>query len=65
MDLLAVFFSFFNLSNSLRQSFPRQVDRESRGPQGERALEFSRIKYGGSIHKGLHRLSEKCSMDMF
>ena len=24
----------------LRESFPRQVDRKSRGPQGERGLEF-------------------------
>ena len=30
----------------LRQSFPRQVDKESRGPQGERGLEFSRRKKG-------------------
>ena len=29
-------------SLSLRESFPRQVDRESRGSQGERSLEFSR-----------------------
>ena len=28
----------------MRESFPRQVDRESRGPQGERGLEFSRKK---------------------
>ena len=30
----------------LRESVPRQVDRESRGPQGERGLEFSRRKKG-------------------
>ena len=30
----------------LRESFPRQVDRESRDPQGERGLEFSRRKKG-------------------
>ena len=30
----------------VRESFPRQVDRESRGPQGERGLEFSRRKKG-------------------
>jgi len=30
----------------MRESFPRQVDRESRGPQGERGLEFSRRKKG-------------------
>ena len=28
----------------VRESVPRQVDRESRGPQGERGLEFSRRK---------------------
>ena len=30
----------------MRESFPRQVDRKSRGPQGERGLEFSRRKKG-------------------
>ena len=30
----------------MRQSFPRQVDKKSRGPQGERGLEFSRRKKG-------------------
>ena len=30
----------------MRESFPRQVDRESRGPQRERGLEFSRRKKG-------------------
>ena len=30
----------------LRESVPRQVDRESRGPQRERGLEFSRRKKG-------------------
>ena len=33
----------------MRESFPRQVDKESRGPQGERALEFSRRKKGQTI----------------
>ena len=28
----------------LRESFPRQVDKKSRGPQGERGLEFSKRK---------------------
>ena len=40
---------FFSLSPELmimRESVPRQVDRESRGPQGERGLEFSRRKKG-------------------
>ena len=30
----------------MRESVPRQVDKESRGPQGERGLEFSRRKKG-------------------
>ena len=30
----------------LRESFPRQVNKKSRGPQGERGLEFSRRKNG-------------------
>ena len=30
----------------LRQSFPRQADKKSRGPQGERGQEFSRRKKG-------------------
>ena len=34
----------------LRESFPRQVDRKSRGPQGERGLEFSRRKKGQTFH---------------
>ena len=39
----------------LRESFPRQVDRESRGPQGERGLEFSRRKKGQTF-PSLHSL---------
>ena len=35
-----------NLQDLLRESFPRQVDKNSRGPQGERGLEFSRRKKG-------------------
>ena len=31
----------------MRESVPRQVDRKSRGPQGERGLEFSRRKILG------------------
>ena len=31
---------------SLRESFPRQVDKNSRGPQGEKGLDFSRRKKG-------------------
>ena len=34
------------LWKTLRESVPRQVDKESRGPQGERGLEFSRRKKG-------------------
>ena len=30
----------------MRESFPRQVDKKSRGPQGKRDLEFSRRKKG-------------------
>ena len=30
----------------MRDSFPRQVDKKSRGPQGERGMEFSRRKKG-------------------
>ena len=30
----------------LRESFPRQVDKKSRGPQGEKGLEFSKRKKG-------------------
>ena len=36
----------FSNTTVLRESFPRQVDKESRGPQGERGLEFSRRKKG-------------------
>ena len=35
-----------NKDNSLRESVPRQIDKKSRGPQGERGLEFSRRKKG-------------------
>ena len=40
----------------LRESFPRQVDRESRGPQGERGLEFSRRKKGQTFFLYPHSL---------
>ena len=40
----------------LRESFPRQVDRESRGPQGERGLEFSRRKKGQIFFLSPHSL---------
>ena len=41
---------------SLRESVPRQVDRESRGPQGERGLEFSRRKKGQTFFLSPHSL---------
>ena len=40
----------------MRESFPRQVDRESRGPQGERGLEFSRRKKGQTFFLSPHSL---------
>ena len=33
----------------IKESFPRQVDKKSRGPQGERGLEFSRRKKGQTV----------------
>ena len=39
----------------VRESFPRQVDKTSRGPQGERGLEFSRRKKG-QVSFPLHSL---------
>ena len=41
---------------TLRESVPRQVDKESRGPQGERGLEFSRRKKGQTFFPSLHSL---------
>ena len=40
----------------MRQSFPRQVDKKSRDPQGERGLEFSRRKKGQTFFVPLHSL---------
>ena len=40
----------------MRESFPRQVDKESRCPQGERGLEFSRRKKGQTFFPSLHSL---------
>ena len=37
---------FFPQWEWVRESFPRQIDKKSRGPQGERGLEFSRRKKG-------------------
>ena len=42
------------MSIVLRESVPRQVDRESRGPQGERGLEFSRRKKGQTFFLSPH-----------
>ena len=46
----------YSVNVSLRKSFPRQVDKESRGPQGERGLEFSRGKKGQTFFPSLHSL---------
>ena len=40
----------------MRESVPRQVDKESRGPQGERGLEFSRRKKGQTFFPSQHSL---------
>ena len=40
----------------VRESFPRQVDKKSRGPQGERGLEFSRRKKEQTFFPSLHSL---------
>ena len=42
----SVSFQSLRMTTVLRESFPRQVDRKPRGPQGERGLEFSRRKKG-------------------
>ena len=44
-DILRMFDSKM-LMLLVRESIPRQVDKESGGPQGERGLEFSRIRKG-------------------
>ena len=55
----------------LRESVPRQVDKESRGPQGERGLEFSRRKKGQtffflSLHSlGLYNNNVSCLRTVF
>ena len=36
-------------NGGMRESIPRQVDKKSGGPQGERGLEFSRIRKGKSF----------------
>ena len=40
----------------LRESIPRQIGKKSRGPQGERGLEFSRRKKGQTFFFLLHSL---------
>ena len=40
----------------VRESFPRQVDKKSRGPQGERDLEFSRRKKGQTFSSTFLRI---------
>ena len=45
-----------NEKGGMRESFPRQVDKKSRGPQGERGLEFSRRKKGQPFFPSLHSL---------
>ena len=48
----------------VRESFPRQVDKKSRGPQGERGLEFSRRKKGQTffflLYLGLYNNNVFC-----
>ena len=44
------------MSKVLRESVPRQVDRESRGPQGERGVEFSRRKKEQTFFLSPHSL---------
>ena len=46
LDLMMTFSVLLEPSMRLRESFPRQVDKKSRGLQGERGLEFSRRKKG-------------------
>ena len=40
----------------VRESFPRQVDKKSRCPLGERGLELSRRKKGQTFFSPLHSL---------
>ena len=53
----------------MKESVPRQVDRESRGPQGERGLEFSRKKgqtFFLSPHSlGLYKNNVSCLRTVF
>ena len=47
----------------MRESFPRQVDK-NRVPQGERGLEFSRRKKGQTFFPSLHSLG-LCNNNVF
>ena len=54
----------------MRESFPRQVDKESRGSQGERGLEFSRRKKGQTFFLspyslGLYNNNVSCLRTVF
>ena len=49
-------FQLQHQSFHLRESFPRQVDKKSVGPQGERGLEFSRRKKRQTFFFPLHSL---------
>ena len=40
----------------MKESIPRQVDKKSGDPQGERDLEFSRIRKGQTFFPPLHSL---------
>ena len=39
-----------DMNRMLREPLPRQVDKKSRGPQGERCLEYSRRKNGQTFY---------------
>ena len=42
---------------ALRESIPRQVDKKSGGPQGERGLEFSRMRKGKTTPPTFFRIA--------
>ena len=56
----------------MRESFPRQVDKKSRGPQGERGLGYSKRKKGQTfftffpLHSlGLYNNNVSCLRTIF
>ena len=57
--------------NGLRELFSRQVDRKSKGPQGERGLEYSRRKKGQTFYSfplhslGLYNNNVSCLRTVF